>query len=319
MSDSVVVTRGHRNLLLAAAGLGTILIGMGGIVCSTNSSGGCPDWPMCHGSLVPPLKMNSILEYGHRATAGLTLLLVLAAAVAGMRNKQSGRTLLFLPVASVVLLLIVATFGAFAILTGLTWWQATIDLGTALIALAVLVTAAVIAFISHDRTEVQPPSASGSLFRRLSFATLGAYYLVVVSGIAAARGSVMRCVGGPLHFGSWSSIADPSWAHTPRQSLGMVVALLAVALVTTSVRSQNIEAGTRRWTLLFAGLFVSELALNAAMVSAGATAPLLVLSVAATTGAWGALTVVAVRAQLLMGRPVPQAAAALVPGTPTST
>lgn len=297
--ERVHVSRAHRNLLVAAAAAAALLIAMGGVVCSTNASGGCPDWPRCHGRLVPPLQMNSILEYTHRAIALLTACLVGAAAVAGWRRKESGLALRILPLIAIVFIVAAGVFGAFAVLTGLTPLLASIDLGSALIALSLIIATAVIASVRHSRPVNEPRAARRSVLPTISLATLASFFAVIVSGIFVARGSVMRCVGGPLHLGTWSSVADASWQYTPRQVLATVAALLAATLVASAIRSGVADSATRRWAVLFGALFVAESALNAAMVSAGATAPLLIGSVVAAVASWSALVVVVMRAHML--------------------
>jgi cytochrome c oxidase assembly protein subunit 15 len=49
---------------------------MGTLVTSTGSGLACPDWPLCYGSVRPPLQLNIWFEWGHRllgATAGLLI------------------------------------------------------------------------------------------------------------------------------------------------------------------------------------------------------------------------------------------------------
>src|SRR5215510_1906720 len=53
------------------------LIVVGSIVRATGSGLACPDWPLCHGRLVPPLQFNILIEWFHRLLAlvvGLGLL-----------------------------------------------------------------------------------------------------------------------------------------------------------------------------------------------------------------------------------------------------
>ena len=54
-----------------------LLMVMGAVVTSTGSGLACPDWPLCYGSVKPPLQLNIWFEWGHRllgATAGFFIL-----------------------------------------------------------------------------------------------------------------------------------------------------------------------------------------------------------------------------------------------------
>ena len=39
------------------------LVTLGGVVRLTGSGLGCPDWPLCHGRVIPPLDAPTLIEY----------------------------------------------------------------------------------------------------------------------------------------------------------------------------------------------------------------------------------------------------------------
>src|SRR5512136_3301140 len=82
LTHSITIGR-FRYLALTAALMTFGLIPMGGIVRVTGSGLGCPDWPTCHGQLIPPMRLDAIIEYLHRFIAALTSPLILAAAIGG--------------------------------------------------------------------------------------------------------------------------------------------------------------------------------------------------------------------------------------------
>ena len=120
---------------------------------------------------------------------------------------------------SILFVLAVIVFGAFAVLTGLPRLVAALDLGSALIALTLVLTAAVVAFTRHaDPTLPDRFSVSGRLVR-LSLVTLGATFVLYVSGVLVAgpglahpmRGlaflaadyPMTRLVGRRSHVSAW--------------------------------------------------------------------------------------------------------------------
>ena len=141
----MTITRRHRDLLVAASTLTYLLVVLGGIVCVTNSSRGCPDWPACYGRLVPPMRLDSILEYAHRVLAALTSLCIVASAAVGWRKARSIRWVSWPPVIAIAFLLAVIVFGALVVLRGLEPGLAALDLGSALMVLTLMLAATVMA------------------------------------------------------------------------------------------------------------------------------------------------------------------------------
>lgn len=64
-----------------------LIVFTGAAVRLTGSGLGCPDWPKCYGSVVAPLEVQPMIEYGNRLLTGFVGLAVIAACVLAWRRR----------------------------------------------------------------------------------------------------------------------------------------------------------------------------------------------------------------------------------------
>ena len=95
-------------------GFNVAVILFGAVVRATGSGAGCgSDWPVCRGSVVPfSASTETVIEFTHRATSGLALVLVVALAVRVLRSIPSPSPIRQAAVASGVLIVVEALIGA---------------------------------------------------------------------------------------------------------------------------------------------------------------------------------------------------------------
>jgi heme a synthase len=288
------ITRRHANLLLVAAVMTTLLVAMGGIVCATESGAACPDWPGCYGRIIPPPQIAPVIEYTHRFIALLTGPLVVAGAVMSWRKTRAIRWITWPLTVAILFIAAVVVFGAFAVLTGLPRPIAALDLGSALIALALVVTAATVARTLRGDPALPERLSARTGLSRLSLLTLIAVYAVYVGGIlVAGKGSPTRCLGWPM----WQIMAHDvaGWPQVARLVIGTVAAILVVAVVLSAWH----RGASIRWAAAWlAAAFLIELAVGAVLVAGSASAVLALLHVAAAAALWSLLVVLTVRAGL---------------------
>ncbi len=78
----------HLTVALTVLSVYLLMI-LGGLVTSTGSGLACPDWPLCYGSVAPPLKVDIWLEWGHRLLGGISGLLILASTILVCRRYRN--------------------------------------------------------------------------------------------------------------------------------------------------------------------------------------------------------------------------------------
>lgn len=90
------------------------VIGWGAVVRATGSGAGCGShWPLCNGEVVPRSpSVETLIEFSHRATSGVALLLVVGLAVGAWRRFERGHPVRLGAGLSLLLMLGEAAIGA---------------------------------------------------------------------------------------------------------------------------------------------------------------------------------------------------------------
>jgi len=175
----------------AVLGYNILVIVWGAFVRATGSGAGCGDhWPMCNGQIVPRAPvLETVIEFAHRLTSGIDLVLVLLLAVWGFRVYPAGHTVRKGAALSAVFLLLEAALGAGLVLLRLVAgnqsvaraWYLALHLTNTFFLLAVLTLTARWASGGPALAPSRQPAAAGVL----GVGLLGAVLVAVSGGIAA--------------------------------------------------------------------------------------------------------------------------------------
>ncbi|RPJ56288.1 MAG: hypothetical protein EHM24_30570, partial [Acidobacteria bacterium] len=259
---------------------------------------GCPDWPKCYGQFVPPADPGAIIEVTHRVLAAITGPLIVVAAVLGWRRYRAVPWLSRPPVIAVPLVLAVAVLGAFAVLTGLPPAVAAIDVGSALMVLALVSAAGTVAWAGRASPQLPGRLRFRTGLARLSLWTAGTVFFVLVTGVlVAGPGSVVRCLGWPL-YGIEGAAEVGSALALVRRAAGVVAGALIAALVVQAWRRCRSDAAILRAVTALAILAGLEAAAGLLIAVRGFAMALGVVYVAAAAGMWALLSVIVVLAGL---------------------
>jgi len=116
MADRLAVTpqqyRRVADITLVAL---TLIVMTGAAVRLTGSGLGCPHWPKCYGSALPPLSTHALIEFGNRALSGLVGVLTVVAAVLAFTRKPFRRDLAVLAVILPLGVVAQAVLGGFTV------------------------------------------------------------------------------------------------------------------------------------------------------------------------------------------------------------
>ena len=203
------------------------LVVLGAIVRSTGSGLACPDWPLCHGRLLPPLQPQVLLEWGHRAVALVVSLLTAALAFVVLANAATRRALGGWLALALGLLALQIVLGALTVWKLLHFSVVTLHLGNALLFLGTLVVLAERAGEEAAEPQLGPDRVGNGSFLwiAVAIATLGQ---ILLGGLVSTNHAGLACPDFPTCHGQW-------WpAGAPLEHLQMthrVVAFLLLGLV----------------------------------------------------------------------------------------
>ena len=251
--------------LAAVTAIATLaLVALGGVVRATGSGLGCPDWPRCHGRLLPPLEFHALIEYSHRLLASIVVVLVIATAWAAWRRARGASWILRPAVLAIGVVFLQAALGAVVVARDLAPLPNTLHFATAMLLVATVVATATGAIFGRPSPS-EPPRATPGM-RRLLWWTAG------VTAAALLAGVYMRGSGSSLAFLDWPLMngraipeleTEAAWAAFLHRAIA-AVAVVLIAGVALRVRELHPRV---RWLAFAAlGLVLVQSALGAATV-----------------------------------------------------
>lgn len=83
----------YRKLADVSLALLAFIVLTGAAVRLTGSGLGCPDWPKCHGRVLPPLEFHPWVEFGNRLLTGVVGFVVAAVSLLAWRRRPYRRSL----------------------------------------------------------------------------------------------------------------------------------------------------------------------------------------------------------------------------------
>lgn len=249
-------------LAMLTASATWLLVVVGGVVRVTGSGMGCPDWPYCFGSAMPPghltaeQQLPAWIEMAHRYAAAAVALLVAATAALAWRRREEGAPWRLAAAAGAVTLVQIL-LGAVTVWQQNAPWTVQAHLLAALLLVALTTATALVA---------RGPTGRVRLDRRAWTLLATTLALSMVGSVVQTTGGGWSCPDIPLCRGQlWpADLGLPAQVHMLHRLLVLVVAGALAWVAAPAWRGG--QASSRRWAATAAALFLAQAAVGVLQV-----------------------------------------------------
>jgi heme A synthase len=233
-----------RRLALAAVAvaLGTVMLGSWTRINGAGMT--CPDWPLCHGRLIPSLTDGTVWEWTHRLIAFLVAPLVLAVIVEAWRRR--GRSTFILPtVAAIAILFVVQVLlGAATVHLSNSPVSVVLHWGVAMAFIAALAAMAIFA-AAADSDDAFPAgrfAGENVLTGILAGTALVAFVTMCIGAFVSSSGAGLACLSIPGCAGNVVVYTQGQYVQMLHRILaGGTLLCAAASLALTWVRPTSVR------------------------------------------------------------------------------
>ena len=237
-----------------------ILLVWGNIVAGLKAGLACPDWPLCHGKVIPQFRWDIYVEFIHRVLGAITSVLIIILAYKRLREYVSYFKLV--PVVCVLLLLIQIVLGGIVVLLKLPVDLTTLHFANAIIIFSLTLYMAF--FDGKNKTPKFSISGPAGLFFAFSIlifiqAVLGAYVRHSASGLA--------CPDFPTCLGFWipPALSGAVLNHYSHRILAYIIFIVFLVLLFISRDNSKLNLA-RPYIKAAVLLIIFQIALGATVV-----------------------------------------------------
>jgi heme A synthase len=173
-----------------------LLLIWGNLVSGLGAGLGCPDWPLCHGSVVPPYRWDIYMEYTHRVIGGVTSIFLVYLSYKRLRSYDGWTKLI--PVIIVCLLAFQIVLGGIVVLL-----EIPVDLTTFHFANAMVIFSLTLYIVFFDGEKVKPLFTLSGYNGVFFFLAILIFFQAVLGAYVRHSNSGLACPDFPTCLGYW--------------------------------------------------------------------------------------------------------------------
>lgn len=277
-----------QKLAATSVALTLLLVTIGVVVRATGSGMGCPDWPLCHGQLIPPLDdPKAWIEWVHRTVAALIGFVVLGLAFVAFRDHRDRPSLLWPSLGVVGLVVFQAWLGRETVRLNNSGESVTAHLAAAMALVGLLV------FILVRSFYPARIGGRGGSQRFTLVAALGAvtvFALLLFGSHVTATSQWYVFPDWPLMNGAlFPPLTEGTSAHVLHRWIAIVVGLIVAAMAVIAWRTQRDNRPVLRLALVAGLLFPIQAVIGGLQILTGLSGWTQTLHVALGALIWATL------------------------------
>ncbi len=238
-----------------------LLMMLGSLVRNMGAGLSCPDWPLCHGQLIPSLEDPRVfVEWFHRLIASMVSFGLLGISIAVYRNRIYRGILGNLNFAAIGLLLCQVLLGGLTVIGLLKG-----EIVTAHLAVGFLFFATLLWMTLRTRTLAQGKMKTVAAAKFSRFAVISAgvvYFQVLLGGMVASHYAGLACLDFPTCNGSWVPVLQGNVLLQFLHRVGALLVFLKVSVLVAKSFRTELSNTARNWTKIVGILLLLQVCLG---------------------------------------------------------
>ncbi len=239
-----------------------LLLVWGNLVAGLKAGLACPDWPLCHGSVLPPFRWDIYMEFMHRVIGAVTSLFLVI--LSYQRFRSYSGLIKLVPSLVVILLLIQIVLGGIVVLMELP-----VDLTTYHFANAIVIFSLTLYLVFFDSRERKPVFSIDGYKGIFFFLGILIFIQAVLGAYVRHSDSGLACPDFPTCLGYWipPGLSGMILNHFVHRAFAYLISVILIALLISTYTASGLRV-YRRPVHIILGLVIVQIILGVGVIHA---------------------------------------------------